>query len=90
MEGLIYGGKFAFREIDWVSLIVGSKFTFFLLCFTLYLRAIFQVQAPGALCLERRFNGGVFALRGGGLIYGRAYFRNFTVLNVFMVSIPNE
>ena len=76
MEGLIYGGKFAFREIDWVSLIVGSKFTFFLLCFTLYLRAIFQVQAPGALYLERRFNGGVFLryLEGGlymeGLIFG--------------------
>ena len=68
MEGLIYGGKFAFREIDWVSLIVGSKFTFVFLCFTLYLRAIFQVQAPGGLYLERRFNGGVFALRGGGLI----------------------
>ena len=28
MEGLIYGGKFAF-EIDWASLIVGSKFTVF-------------------------------------------------------------
>ena len=32
-------------KIDWASLIVGSKFSFFL-CFTLYLRAIFQVQAP--------------------------------------------
>ena len=50
-------------EIDWVSLIVGSKFTFFLLCFTLYLRAIFQVQAPRGLYLERRFNGGFFELR---------------------------
>ena len=34
----------------------------FLLCFTLYLREIFQVQALGGLCLEGRFNGGVFAL----------------------------
>ena len=33
----------------------------FLLCFTVYLRAIFQVQAPG------------------GLIFGGAYFQNFTV-----------
>ena len=40
MEGLIYGGKFAFQN-DRVSLIVRSKFTE-LLCFTLYLRAIFQ------------------------------------------------
>ena len=39
----------------------------FLLCFTLYLRAIFQVQAPGGLYLA-------------GLIFGGAYFRNFTVI----------
>ena len=32
-------------KIDWASLIVGSKFT----VFALYLRAIFQVQAPGGL-----------------------------------------
>ena len=48
-------------KIDRASLIVGSKFTV-LLCFTLYLRAIFQVQAPGDLYLEGRFNGGFFAL----------------------------
>ena len=37
-------------KIDWASPIVGSKFTInFLLCFTLYLRTIFQVQAPGGL-----------------------------------------
>ena len=75
MEGLIYGGKFAFREIDWVSLIVGSNF--FLLCFTLYLRAIFQVQAPGGLYLERRFNGGVFALRVWGAYIWKGLFSEF-------------
>ena len=32
-------------KIDWASLIVGSTLPF-LLCFTLYLRTIFQVQAP--------------------------------------------
>ena len=48
-------------KIDWASFIVGSKFTV-LLCFTLYLRAIFQVEAPGGLYLEGRFNGGFFAL----------------------------
>ena len=50
----------------------------FLLCFTLYLRAIFQVQAPGGggggLCLEGRFNGGFFAL----VVWG-AYFLTSTV-----------
>ena len=50
-------------KIEWDSLIVGSAFTVFALsCSTLYLRAIFQVQAPGGLYLEGRFNGGFFAL----------------------------
>ena len=45
------GGVYLRREIlhfkiDWASLIIGSKFTIFAL-FYLYLRAIFQVQAPG-------------------------------------------
>ena len=61
----------------------GFSITNFLLCFTLYLRAIFQVQAPrgGSLYLEERFKGGFFALpvwgayiwRGlymAGLIFG--------------------
>ena len=36
-------------KIDWASLIVGGKFT----VFTLYLRAIFQVQAPGGAYIWR-------------------------------------
>ena len=35
-------------KIDWASLIVGSKVTA-LLCLTMYLRTIFQVQAPEGL-----------------------------------------
>ena len=45
----------------------------FLLCFTLYLRAIFLVQAPGGLYLEGGFNGGFFASPDWGLIFGGAY-----------------
>ena len=47
-----------------------------LLCFYLYLRAIFRVQAPRGLYLEGRFNGGFFLryqLRG--LVFGEAYTR---------------
>ena len=72
-------------QIDWASLIVGSKFTVFVL-FSLYLRAIFQVQAPGGAYIWRgEVTEGVFAspVWGGlyleGLIHGAAYFRNFTV-----------
>ena len=75
-------------KIDSASLIVGSKFVTFLLCFTLYLRAIFQVQAPPppppggeGLYLEGDLTEGFFALPvwggggggGGGLIFGGAY-----------------
>ena len=36
-------------EINWASLTVGSKFTVFALFYLMYLRAIFQVQAPKGL-----------------------------------------
>ena len=82
-EGLIFGGTYIRRglsteenlrfEIDWASLIVGSKFTV-LLCFTLYLRAIFQVQGP-----RGPFNGGIFALPVWGAYILRGLFSKFFV-----------
>ena len=36
-------------KIDWASLIVGRKLTFFL-CLTLYLRTIFEIQVAGGAC----------------------------------------
>ena len=69
MEGLIFGRAYLRREIC-VSKSTGLalQLEVNLSCFTLYLREIFQVQAPGG-----RFNGGFFALRFGGLIFGGAY-----------------
>ena len=51
MEWLIFGGAYVRREVC-VSKLIGVVYSLegnlpFLLCFTLYLRAIFQVQAPG-------------------------------------------
>ena len=63
-------------KIDWASLTVRSNLPF-LLCFTLYLRAIFQVQAPGGLYLEGRFNGGFFALLVWGAYIWRGLFSEF-------------
>ena len=62
----MFGGAYIRREIC-VSKSNGLAFYLevnlpLLLCFTLYLRAIFHVQAPGGLYLEGRFNGGFFAL----------------------------
>ena len=48
-------------KIDWVSLILGRKFTVFL-CFTLHLRAILQVQAPQGAYIWRGDLTGVFCV----------------------------
>ena len=48
---------------DWASLTVGIKFTVFALFYFVFEdNNIFQVQGPGGLYLEGRFNGGFFAL----------------------------
>ena len=49
--------------MDWASLIVGSNLPFLLV----------------SLYLEGLFYGGFFVLPFRGLIFGGAYFRNFTV-----------
>ena len=59
-------------KIDWASLIVGSKLTVFAL-FWFVFEGNFQVQAPGGLYSVGRFNGGFFALRIWGLIFGGVY-----------------
>ena len=89
MEGLIFGGAYLRREIC-VSQSIGQALYLeanlpFLLRFTLYLRAIFQAQAPGELIFRGAIKRTVFCVTGlGGLylerhIHGGAYFRNFTV-----------
>ena len=45
----------------------------------MYSRAVFQVQAPGGLYLQGRYNGGFLHYRLRGLISRGDYFRNFTV-----------
>ena len=72
-------------KINWASRIVGSKSSILAL-FNLYLRIIFQVQAPGGLIFWRGDLTEFFLCITGlgglyleGLIHGRAYFQNFTV-----------
>ena len=72
LGGLIFGRAYIRRglftegilrfKIDWANLIVGRRFTVFAL-FDFVFEGNFQVQAPGGLHLEGRFNGGFFALR---------------------------
>ena len=86
MDGLIFGGAYLRREIC-VSKSIGLALQLevnlpFSLCFTLYLRSIFQVQAPRGLYIYFfwgggggwRFNGGFLALP-----IRRAYIWNFIV-----------
>ena len=68
-------------KIDWTNFIVERKFTIFALLYFV-LEGNFQVETPGG--------GGTYIWRGdltegflhckfGGLIFGGAYFRNFSV-----------
>ena len=66
-------------QIDWASLIVGSKFTVFVLFYFVFEGHFSKCKPPGGLYSEGRFNGGFFASPVWGLINGGAYFRNFTV-----------
>ena len=79
-------GNLGFK-IDWASLIAGRKFTVFALFYFVF-EGNFQVQAPGDLYLEVRFNGGFFALRvWGAYIWGGLYMEGliFGILRYFSV-----
>ena len=86
-EGLILGGAYLRRDIC-ISKLIGLALQLevnlpFLLCFTLHLRAILQVQAPGGLIFGGAILWRVFCVTGlGGLYFGGAYFQNFMVFLV--------
>ena len=67
----------------------------FFLCLTLYLRVIFQVQAPGGAYICRGdLTEGFLRFRFGGLIFGVAYtgrdlFSGFTVSKRREVSVKH-
>ena len=58
-------------KIDWASLIVGRKFT---------VLALFYFVFEGNYICRDDLTEGFFRDQFGGLIFGGAYFRNFTVL----------
>ena len=83
MEGLIFGGAYVRREIcvsKSIGLACSGKevyhFCFVLLCVR---GQIPSTRPPGGLYSEGRFNGGFLRYDFGGLRFGGAYFRNFTV-----------
>ena len=73
-RGLYTGGKFTFK-IDWVSLIVGSKFTVFALFYFVF-EGNFPSKSPrGAYIWRGDFTEGFLRYQFGGLIFGGAYTR---------------
>ena len=89
LEGLILRGAYLRREIC-VSKLIGLALQLevnllFLLCFTLYLKVLFQVQAPGGLIFGGRFNRGFFGLPIWGFIFRVAY--TWRSLFIFTVCV---
>ena len=89
---LAYGGKFAFQN-RLGQLVVGRKFTIFAL-FLLCIQGQIPSTSPlGALIFGGRFNGGFFALRFGGLIFGgactwRGFFSEFCTVACRDKTLP--
>ena len=68
-------------KIDWASLIVGSKFTVFAL-FYFVIDGNFPSTSPrGAHIWRGDLTEDFLRHPFGGLIFGGAYFRNFTVVS---------
>ena len=66
-------------RIDWASLIIGSKFTVFAL-FNFVFEGNFPNTSPrGAYIWRGDLRKGFLRYRFGGLIFGGAYFQNFTI-----------
>ena len=74
----MYGAKFTFQN-RLGYLVVGRKFTIFALFYFVF-DGKFQVQAPpGAYIRRGDLTEGFWHYHFGGLIFGGAYFWNFTV-----------
>ena len=67
-------------KIDWASLIVGSKFTVFALFYFVFEGNFPSTSPQGAYIWRGDLTEGFLRYRFGGLIFGGAYFRNFTLI----------
>ena len=64
-------------QIDWASLIVGSKFTVFALFYFVFVGNFPSTSPRGAYIWRGDSTEGFLHYRFGGLIHGGAYFWNF-------------
>ena len=77
-------------KIDWASLIVGSKFTVFALFYFVFEGNFPSTSPRGAYIWRGDLTEGFLRYEFGGLIFGGAYFRNFTVSNKEETSLSNS
>ena len=77
MRGL---GNLRFK-IDWASRIVGSKFTVFALFYFVFGGNFPRTSPRGAYIWRGDLTEGFLRYRIGGLLFGGAYVRNFTVFS---------
>ena len=76
-------------KIDWASLIVGSKFTVFALFYFVF-EGNFPSTSPREAYIWRGdLTGDFLRYQFGEIIFGGAYFRNFTVLKRNTESLHN-
>ena len=68
-------------KIDWASLIVGSKFTIFALFYFVFDGNFPSTSPRGTYIWRRDLTEGFLRYRFGGLVFGGAYFQNFTVIS---------
>ena len=66
-------------KIDWASLIVSSKFTVLALFYFVFEGNFPRTTPQGAYIWRGDLTEGFLCYRFGELIFGGAYFRNFTV-----------
>ena len=66
-------------EINWVSLIVESKFTIFAIFYFVFEGNFSSTRPRGAYIWRGDLMEGFLRYKFGGLIFGGAYFQNFTV-----------
>ena len=84
MEGLIYGGKFTF-QIDWASLIDGSKFTVFALFYFAFEGNFPSTSSRGPI-FGGRLNRGFFALPVWGAYIWRGLYMEGLIFRILQYT----
>ena len=73
-------------KIDWASLIVGSRFTVSVLFYFVFQGNFPSTSPRGAYIWRGDLTEGFLRYRFGGIIFGGAYFLNFTVVHLILQS----